>query len=30
MRKAQSGSSYFYDENPNDNAIQYVETMSYN
>ena len=23
------GSSYFYDENPNDNAIQYVETMSY-
>ena len=25
-----SGSSYFYDENPNDNAIQYVETMSYN
>ena len=24
------GSSYFYDENPNDNAIQYVETMSYN
>ena len=22
------GSSYFYDENPNDNAIQYVETMS--
>ena len=25
-----SGSSYFYDENPSDNAIQYVETMSYN
>ena len=23
------GSSWFYDENPNDNAIQYVETMSY-
>ena len=23
------GSSYFYDGNPNDNAIQYVETMSY-
>ena len=25
-----SGSSYFYDEDPSDNAIQYVETMSYN
>ena len=25
-----TGSSYFYDENPSDNAIQYVETMSYN
>ena len=25
-----AGSSYFYDENPSDNAIQYVETMSYN
>ena len=25
-----SGGSYFYDEDPNDNAIQYVETMSYN
>ena len=25
-----SGSSYFYDADPNDNAIQYVETMSYN
>ena len=25
-----SGSCYFYDENPSDNAIQYVETMSYN
>ncbi len=23
------GSSWFYDENPDDNAIQYVETMSY-
>lgn len=23
------GSSWFYDENPNDNAIQYVETMSF-
>ena len=30
MRTVQSGSSYFYDENPSDNAIQYVETMSYN
>lgn len=25
-----SGSCYFYDEDPSDNAIQYVETMSYN
>lgn len=25
-----TGSCYFYDENPSDNAIQYVETMSYN
>ena len=25
-----TGSSYFYDEDPSDNAIQYVETMSYN
>ena len=25
-----SGVSYFYDEDPSDNAIQYVETMSYN
>ena len=25
-----TGSSYFYDENPSDNAIQYVETMLYN
>ena len=25
-----SGSSYFYDADPSDNAIQYVETMSYN
>ena len=25
-----SGSSYFYDADPNDHAIQYVETMSYN
>ena len=25
-----SGGSYFYDEDPSDNAIQYVETMSYN
>ena len=25
-----TGSSYFYDADPSDNAIQYVETMSYN
>ena len=25
-----TGSCYFYDEDPSDNAIQYVETMSYN
>ncbi len=25
-----TGGSYFYDKNPSDNAIQYVETMSYN
>ena len=25
-----TGGSYFYDEDPNDNTIQYVETMSYN
>lgn len=25
-----AGSSYFYDADPSDNAIQYVETMSYN
>ena len=25
-----TGGSYFYDEDPSDNAIQYVETMSYN